>query len=43
MQEEKAQYFGKERSVVPDSAALNFSLNSAEAALMINVRIKTVH
>lgn len=43
MQEEKAQCFGKERSVVPDGAALNFSLNSAEAALMINVRINTVH
>lgn len=43
MQEEKAQCFGKERSVVPDGAALNFSLNSGEAALMINVRINTVH
>jgi len=43
MQEEKAQYFGKERSVVPDGAAPNFSLNSAEAAFMINVRINAVH
>lgn len=43
MQEEKAQCFGKERSVVQDCAALNFSLNSGEAALMINVRINTVH
>lgn len=43
MQEEKAQCFGKERSVVPDGAALNFSLNSGEDTLMINVRTNTVH
>jgi hypothetical protein len=43
MQDGKAQCFGKERSVVPDGAALNFSLNSGEDALMINVRINAVH
>lgn len=43
MQEEKAQCFGKERIVVPDGAALNFSLNSGDDALMINVRINAVH
>ena len=32
MQEEKAQCFGKERSVVPDGPALNFSLNSGDDA-----------
>lgn len=43
MQEEKAQCFGKERSVVPDGPALNFSLNSGDDAPMINVRTDTVH
>lgn len=39
----KTQCFGKERSIVPDGAALNFSLNSGEDTLMINVRINAVH
>jgi hypothetical protein len=43
MQEEKEQCFGKERSVVPDGAALNYSLISGEDKPMINVRINTVH
>jgi len=43
MQDGKAQCFGKERSVASDGAALNFSLNSGDNALMINVRINAVH
>jgi hypothetical protein len=43
MQGEKAQCFGKERNVVPDGTALNFSLNSRDDALMmITVRINAV-
>lgn len=38
MQDGKAECFGKERSVVPDGAAQNFSLNSFEGTSIINVR-----